>query len=1277
MEDLNGDFDHPHVSTRIQQGNSSEEEGEIAGDNLSSTHSSYPKRTTSPTLLCENEDTENKGDSSLNIPSTGSAGQDDNTARDVLLKNEEGGQKHSEQFDSPGENVVGPSLLSSADNISESRNLQDGSSSIPTNLRQFDQVPTDPSRDSQQCTQQENDLPLQEERSSPAKSSPSTKQESFREQLPETLFSDQVSPTFRTADRFVEAESMPSTADVGMAHEETGKEDASTTRKESLSASYHPADELRDLKEETAIESEELPSHKEGEASERLGPANNLPLGSHEDDSTPQDNSSEPFHDNRTEPLHVPSDATLMLQPKESQEVAEGRNVFVETQGTLVGREVPSYQSTTTRVVLDQVNDDRDAIDDTIFKVKDEDASNEDVKMEVAHVESIPSPVDSAKTDASSRSKFGLALLKVIDVHKRDDLQFAKITKSNQVAANLATLPERAPAFMDFSVENKSHEKYGNNHKAERVRSVLTKTLQQQRLRKSAKLRLLCNRYRQFNKEWKAHCERMDRLHDLRESQQRPSLTASVSTPGLSNSISGHPGMLNGDDGILAAQVTSSARTNRRNPQSAGFGGFGDAVRSEAEFLEILASLENADMQDPSARAARTTATEPEMMINPDSDSLLQDPYDDDNGYVADPETFYNSEFDPDVWTEEEKAIFDRRYALYPKQFGKIAASLPNKSAKQCVSYYYMTKKLPDHDYKALSALRNRDRKRKSRVKPKKGRGSALMADLKGGDVEEVDGGSPLEESSHKKQISRSRVLTGQGVMELESVTEEAEPTEVSASRKRQLEDGNEDGKRARIKAPKRGKSEKKSKAMSGESSTTTPAEPLLTPDEENFAAAEALGALAGLATSSMGKKRKPTQRATPATAVEGGHEEAHKKSRQSTSSYWSVSDRNQFLRSLAIFGKEWDAIAENLTSKSAAQARNYFVRNAEEADFVEAVVLAKKNSELSVEQRSAYADEFLQDRMITAQTNIERTSEYVSEIPVQSDTNGAHKSGLNISSLLNTNSTDHAPDERHWFSKDAQSDDDTEEEDGPPRISSFSETKMSNRPYFHSQSPEVEVAAEHGRPSSAPYNMYDSRISSGSMPPPSSFVHGDYRPRQMSAHPQPVRYASSEFAQRPMTVSGPSHYHQSGYPSYPNARESYQPHSRSVHSPLYSRASPVPPISINDGTNAMWKRESSPGAHRHSSWPAGYSGMHLAPRQPTSDYRTSDTSFSNRGRLSSSPIAMRSTLPSLAFERSSSRERPSTSSMRSESPHPPPSIPTAGSFFQRRDESSNEPASR
>lgn len=44
-------------------------------------------------------------------------------------------------------------------------------------------------------------------------------------------------------------------------------------------------------------------------------------------------------------------------------------------------------------------------------------------------------------------------------------------------------------------------------------------------------------------------------------------------------------------------------------------------------------------------------------------------------------------------WTELEMQVFLTRYIESPKMFGRIAEGLPNKTAEDCVLYYYLNKK--------------------------------------------------------------------------------------------------------------------------------------------------------------------------------------------------------------------------------------------------------------------------------------------------------------------------------------------------------------------------------------------------------------------------------------------------------------------------------------------------------------------------------------------------------------------------------------------------------
>ncbi|SPO24893.1 uncharacterized protein UTRI_01398_B [Ustilago trichophora] len=628
-----------------------------------------------------------------------------------------------------------------------------------------------------------------------------------------------------------------------------------------------------------------------------------------------------------------------------------------------------------------------------------------------------------------------------------------------------------------------------------RVKAQLYDQLLDRKKRLNDKVEGLKKRYRSINEDWKVHCSRLDRAAERREMMRRPPVNTPAGTPGGFGVEDPSSGAASG--GLLAASLTTG-RANRRSAQ-AGFAGFGDAVRSEAEFLEILASLENADMQDPNMRAARTTATAPDMYIDPDSDHLMKLRYDDINGFVADPLAFYLDEFDPDVWSEEEKAIFARRYALWPKQFGKIAQALPHKTPAQCVRYYYLNKKAPGNDFKALAAARNRERKRKARVKPKKAKGSALMADLKsakGEEVDDIEDGSgirsPMDATdpsltmpdapvpSNGRRGGRSRMVPAP-VDGGSGLTAE----EVSAGRKRPADQNESEVNSGEVKASDKRRSGPKSKRAKSDSASATdkarkprtslkkdiaaleeakagvppiptagpkqedrevlassgaapgtgfpesiaaPSEAKARLEDSDLAAAEALGALAGLfggpvpgdanasnAAASQGlpgsdaaslqhltqevdadgrKVGKKRRSKTAAPGEEGGEGTGKGRGKQPTSSYWSVAERSEFLRALVVHGPRWEVVSSTLAQKSAAQARNYFARNENEVDFAEAAALARSHAQLPQAEREAVALAFVRQRFAS------NASTAVSSMPMHLTGGAMAISGMPPSSL-------------------------------------------------------------------------------------------------------------------------------------------------------------------------------------------------------------------------------------------------------------------------------------
>lgn len=193
--------------------------------------------------------------------------------------------------------------------------------------------------------------------------------------------------------------------------------------------------------------------------------------------------------------------------------------------------------------------------------------------------------------------------------------------------------------------------------------------------------------------------------------------------------------------------VTTSGRTTRRSAAT-----LGDAVRSDLEMEQIIASLGNEDLTDANHLAMRNAATLPDMISV--SKGYVDFVYDDTNNLVPDAPEFYRQRTGIDDWTEEEKHVFLKAYAAHPKQFGIIVESLPNKTAAQCVLFYYLHKKKHIDFRKVIQHYAPKTRKGGRRTD--KQRGNALLADIMRHDAEvSLDNGSGTPEAPKKRRPGR------------------------------------------------------------------------------------------------------------------------------------------------------------------------------------------------------------------------------------------------------------------------------------------------------------------------------------------------------------------------------------------------------------------------------------------------------------------------------------------------------------------------------------------
>lgn len=280
-----------------------------------------------------------------------------------------------------------------------------------------------------------------------------------------------------------------------------------------------------------------------------------------------------------------------------------------------------------------------------------------------------------------------------------------------------------------------------NIEKFEKIKVAVARSLKKkQRALKKKELRLKLE-YKELYEQWKQRNLALDRIreHERRGGSEKSVYRSSNSRRRVDEEVEDYM------DGIIFNGGPDALRFGTDGPQNP-YGGpsawTSDAARSEAELLEIIQSLESADMRNPELRAAKTTATIPDMIL--DAKERMRT-FDDRSGLVEDPLTYYHTGPDTgDVWTQQEMAAFMESYMQYPKQFEKIAAAVGTKTPSQCVLFYYRKKTKIDFKTLVSKGRRGKGSKRRDRLaaairratgdsgttRKTKSKGSALMTDI-------------------------------------------------------------------------------------------------------------------------------------------------------------------------------------------------------------------------------------------------------------------------------------------------------------------------------------------------------------------------------------------------------------------------------------------------------------------------------------------------------------------------------------------------------------------
>lgn len=441
----------------------------------------------------------------------------------------------------------------------------------------------------------------------------------------------------------------------------------------------------------------------------------------------------------------------------------------------------------------------------------------------------------------------------------------------------------------------------------------------------NAKVKKLRNQYIALNREWEARCTELDREKQLNSEKLAPKTpippTPSVDTPSFS-----------------ANSFFTSGRTTRRTTGGLGNLMAADAVRSDLEFEQVMASLGNEDLVDPNILSIRNAASIPDMLsVQPRAQPLLDVVYDDTNGVVEYPEQFYDVSASLGDWTDEEKEIFMEQFAVNGKQFGKIADHLPNKTAEQCVLFYYISKKsLVDYGEVLNSKKYARGRRkvlarRNIAAHLGKQKGNALLTDIR------TTQGAATPADSPSGSPKNTDIELG---------------APVPRRRGRPPANGGLAGTRP-VRSAARGR-----RGASPESDIETPANAA---SGEEGSSSENDGE-APSATEGGRRSNKPRRSATerkdiptPLPSTPADKKKESKKGRPS--SHWSTLERKVYLEQLALHGKSWYHIAQEVKTKTPAQCRNFYKANEKDMELdkiVEAWEAQNRESESEPERDKA-----------------------------------------------------------------------------------------------------------------------------------------------------------------------------------------------------------------------------------------------------------------------------------------------------------------------------------
>lgn len=513
----------------------------------------------------------------------------------------------------------------------------------------------------------------------------------------------------------------------------------------------------------------------------------------------------------------------------------------------------------------------------------------------------------------------------IVDIQSNEE-DLESVRRLRKPSPEAIALPYLVKDYRSFHENDGLGEHMDTNETNEESQTIVLEALEREEEDQAVVEEEIEDAFRSLFNTWRQECEDLEREREEQERIERQQSVEPGPDPDASMNAPPNPPM----EGRRLHKFSSEYEIEQVLKQS-----------------EETARLEQ-ERQDRESRKLQADMEKEARVPNQQTDKeFRQSIFIDANGY-RDPEVLtavFSYLPPPDNFTENEQQIFIAAFKEAPKKWGQIASLLPGRAYYECIHHYYAKKwdgRFRDKTKKLKGGGRGRGRGNKA---PLRGRGLALIADL--GHAEDINAVPNVSDSGRPK---RAAAPTTFGEREQDSKAALAGPSPAKKAGAGAKTDSSGDGaekpgKRRKGMGENPGRKAKNQQPLLAAAPSASPSKHYLqdvqmtedTARDQNMEDASLLPVFpSGLHGFRHGDGQMIyhdayTQSVPLADETDRSKQTSSTKS--GASSYWSVTEKEDFKKYIAHFGTDFAAIATHMGTKTQTMIKNYYQRKVDGGD--------------------------------------------------------------------------------------------------------------------------------------------------------------------------------------------------------------------------------------------------------------------------------------------------------------------------------------------------------